>query len=64
MSAVATAQAKAKELMFDQLGPLDQVTMKVYYVEADYRSLTEITDPREAGKFFAESCYVIYLKST
>jgi len=63
MSALAAAQIKAKELMFDQLGPLDQVTMKVYYVEPDFRSLTEITDPRESGKFFAESCYVVYLKS-
>ena len=63
MSAVAAQQVKAKELMFDKLGPLDQVTKKVYFVESDYHTLTEITDPRESGKFFAESCYVIHLAS-
>jgi hypothetical protein len=47
--------------MFDKLG--NNFTMKVYFVEADFHTLTEITDPREHGKFFAESCYVIHLKS-
>ena len=47
--------------MFDKLG--DNFIMKVYFVEADYHTMTEITDPREHGKFFAESCYVIQLKS-
>lgn len=35
----------------------------MYFVEADWHTLTEVTDPREHGKFFAESCYVIHLKS-
>lgn len=42
---------------------MDKVTKKVYYVESDWKTMTEITDPRENGKFFAESCYVVYLKS-
>ena len=63
MAAVAAQQVKAKQLMFDKLGPLDQVEKKVYVVEADWKTLTEVTDPRESGKFFAESCYVIWLKS-
>lgn len=49
--------------MFDKLGPLDQVQKTVYFVESDFHTLTAITDPREHGKFFAESCYVIHLKS-
>jgi len=63
MSGVAANMAKAKELMFDKLGPLDQVTKTVYFVEEDWHTLTPITDDREQGKFFAESCYVIHLKS-
>jgi len=61
MSGVAAQQVKAKELMFDKLGPLDQVTKTVYFVEADFHTLTPITDEREQGKFFAESCYVVHL---
>lgn len=63
MSELSRQAAKAKELMFDKLGPMAQVTKKVYVVGADFHELTEITDPRENGKFFAESCYVVYLKS-
>ena len=63
MSAVAAQQVKAKQLMFDKLGPIEQVQKTVYFVESDYYTLTPITDPRENGKFFAESCYVIHLKS-
>ena len=63
MAAVAEQQVKAKQLMFDKLGPLDQVQKTVYVVESDFHTLTPITDPREHGKFFAESCYVIHLKS-
>ena len=63
MSAVAETQAKAKQLMFDKLGPMDQVTMKTFLVGPDYHELIELTDPREHGKFFAESCYVIWIKS-
>ena len=55
--------AKAKKVMFDKLGDLSKVTKKVFFVESDWTTLTEITDPREQGKFFAESCYVIQLKS-
>jgi len=63
MAALAAQQMKAKALMFDKLGPLDGVTKTVYVVNDDLHSLTEITDPRESGIFFAESCYVLYLKS-
>lgn len=35
----------------------------MYFVSEDYTTLTAITDPREHGKFFAESNYVIRLKS-
>lgn len=64
MSGVAAQQVKAKELMLSKLGPMDQVTKTVYFVEADFHTLTPITDPREHGKFFAESCYVIHLASS
>ena len=63
MSAVAEQQVKAKNLMFDKLGDMANVTKTVYFVEADCHTLTEITDPREHGKFFAESNYVIHIKS-
>lgn len=63
MSALAAQQVKAKQLMFDKLGPLAGVTKTVYVVNDDLLTLTEITDPRESGVFFAESCYVVHLKS-
>ena len=49
--------------MLDKLGPVENVTKKVYVFGDDWKTLTEITDPREHGKFFAESCYLVYLKS-
>ena len=49
--------------MLKQLGPMEGITMKVYIVGEDWSTLTEITDPREKGFFFAESCYIIHLKS-
>jgi len=64
MSALASQQVKAKQLMFDQLGPINQVVKTVYFVESDFHTLTQVTDPREQGFFFAESCYVIHLKSS
>ena len=64
MSAVAAQQIKAKQLMFENLGPIDQVTKTVYHVGEDFHTLTQVTDPREDGFFFAESCYVIHLKSS
>lgn len=36
----------------------------MYCVNPDWKTMTEITDAREHGKFFAESHYVIHLKST
>ena len=63
MSELTQQQVKAKQLMFDKLGPIDRVEKKVYVVENDWTTLTPITDPREEGLFFAESCYVIHLKS-
>lgn len=63
MAAMASQVAKAKALMFEKLGDLSQVEKKVYFVESDWTTLTEITDPNEEGKFFAESCYVISLIS-
>lgn len=59
LEAMAGQVAKAKKVMFDKLGDLSKVEKKVYFVESDWYTLTEITDPREHGKFFAESCYVI-----
>lgn len=50
-------------MIFDKLGPIEGVTKKVYFVGDDWKTMTEITDPRENGKFFAESCYVVHLKS-
>jgi|Transcript_32251 hypothetical protein len=49
--------------MFDKLGSLDQVIKTVYHVNSDWKTLTQMADPREEGIFFAESCYVIHLKS-
>ncbi len=42
---------------------MENVVMKVYVVGDDFKTLTEITDPKEKGFFFAESCYIIHLKS-
>lgn len=63
MSEIAAQQMKAKQLMFDKLGPLDGVTKTVYVVNDDLLSLTKLEDPRENGIFFAETCYVVHLKS-
>ena len=60
---MASQVAKAKALMFEKLGDISTVQKKVYVVESDWFTLTEITDPREQGKFFAESVYVISLIS-
>jgi len=49
--------------MFDKLGPLEGVTKTVYWVHDDLAFMTEITDAREEGIFFAETNYVIRLKS-
>jgi len=64
VSALATQQQKAKKLLLDKLGPMDGVTMTVYHVGDDFKTLTEINNPKEKGMFFAESCYVIWLKSS
>jgi hypothetical protein len=46
--------------MMDKLGK--DYTRKVYYLK-DEREPVEITDPREEGKFFAESTYVVDINS-
>lgn len=60
---MAAQQVKAKELMLEKLGPLENAVKKVFHVGDDWKTMTEVTDPRENGKFFAESCYVVHLKS-
>lgn len=64
IGAVAAQQVKAKELALEKLGPMANVTKKVFHVGDDWKTMTEVTDPRENGKFFAESCYVVHLKSS
>lgn len=63
MSAIAEQQVKAKALLMDKLGPMEKVVKSVYAFSPDLKSLEEITDPREDGKFFAETHYVLRLKS-
>lgn len=36
MSELTKQQVKAKQLMFDKLGPIDRVEKKVYHVENDW----------------------------
>lgn len=40
MSAIAQQQVKAKALMLDKLGPMDQVTKSVYVFSEDFKSLS------------------------
>jgi len=61
ISKVADQQAKIAQLMFDKLG--DKWTKTVYYVE-NYTKHVKIVDPREEGKFFAESTYLVDIKGS
>lgn len=47
--------------MFDKLG--SNYTRNVYMFSDDFKNVTKIEDPREMGKFFAESVYVVDLES-
>ena len=40
LAKLAEQQVKAKNLMFDKLGDMANVTKTVYHVEADYHTLT------------------------
>ena len=58
---MATQQNKAATLVMDKLGK--DYTKTVYFLK-DHKEPVEITDPLEDGKFFAESCYVVDIKSS
>lgn len=59
ISKVAAQQVKAKQLITDKLGA--NWTKKVYALD-DGKTPTEITDPAEQGKFFAETNYVVIVE--
>jgi hypothetical protein len=46
----------------DKLGA--DYTKTVYYLDDNHSTPVKIEDPDEDGKFFAESCYVIDIKSS
>ena len=56
ISKVAGQQTKVKQLVFDKLGA--NWTKKVYHLD-NFTEPVEVTDPMEAGKFFAESNYIV-----
>jgi hypothetical protein len=53
---VAEKHVKAKQLAFEKLGT--NYTKTVYYLD-NFENPVKIEDPREHGKFFAESNYII-----
>merc|ERR1712060_585916 len=58
---LAQTQNKAAEMVLDKLGK--NYTKTVYWLK-DHKEPVKIEDPEEDGKFFAESCYVVDIKSS
>lgn len=58
---LAQQQNKAANLVLEKLGK--DYTKTVYWLK-DFKEPIKIEDPEEDGKFFAESCYIVDLKSS
>ena len=61
MDKLSKQQVQAAKLVMDKLG--SDWTKTVYYLE-DFKTPIKIEDPNEDGIFFAESCYVVDIKSS